>query len=150
MHAPARQHAAGTLPQLDTTAWNVTALENDPQLASLTAQDETVAAVSEEHKCLINVDGERPLICVRASGAHSEISLAQERLSIGVAVGTFEIEDLLVGPRCKRHSHLARSYEAADVTEILVSLDADIRSIRSDTSSAALGNPSPLPSCRFN
>ena len=69
---------------------------------------------------MVNVDGERPLICVRASGAHSEISLGPHRIGIGVAIGTFEIEDLLVGPRCKQHSHLARSYESANTTTVTV------------------------------
>lgn len=91
-----------------------------PVIHCCVQQSEGAAKIPEEHKTIVNVDSERPLICVRASGAHSEISLGPHRIGIGVAIGTFEIEDLLVGPRCKQHSHLARSYESASRTTITV------------------------------
>jgi hypothetical protein len=32
--------------------------------------------------------------------------------------GTFEIEDLLVGPKCRQHRYLARSYESLDSVQL--------------------------------
>ena len=32
--------------------------------------------------------------------------------------GTFEIEDLLVGPKCRQHRYLARSYESLDTAQL--------------------------------
>ncbi len=49
-------------------------------------QDDT-ASTPEEHRGIVNVDGERPLVVVRASGAHSDISFRKDHLGIGVAIG---------------------------------------------------------------
>jgi hypothetical protein len=103
---------------------------------------------------IVNVDGERPLAVVRASGARSDISLGSQHFGVGVAIGadagllsvqplimlvvthsipcivtctepayahfagTFEIEDLLVGPKCRQHRYLARSYESLDTAQL--------------------------------
>lgn len=49
-------------------------------------QDDS-ASMPEEHRGIVNVDGERPLVVVRASGAHSDISFGKDHLGIGVAIG---------------------------------------------------------------
>jgi hypothetical protein len=103
---------------------------------------------------IVNVDSERPLAVVRASGAKSDISLGSQHFGVGVAIGgdadmcaihqvlgslyqvhsitsrhfekqlpvmtagTFEIEDLLVGPKCRQHRYLARSYESLDTVQL--------------------------------
>lgn len=48
---------------------------------------ETLTSVSEEHVPIVNVDGERPLAVVRASGAKSDISLGSQHFGVGVAIG---------------------------------------------------------------
>ena len=48
---------------------------------------ETLTSVSEEHVPVVNVDGERPLAVVRASGAKSNISLGSQHFGVGVAIG---------------------------------------------------------------
>ena len=61
---------------------------------------------------VVNVDGERALVAVRATGGSADASLGAAHMAAGVAVGSFEIEDLLVGARCPAHAYLARSFEA--------------------------------------
>ena len=61
---------------------------------------------------VVNVDGERALVAVRATGGSADASLGVAHMAAGVAVGSFEIEDLLVGARCPAHAYLARSFEA--------------------------------------
>ena len=61
---------------------------------------------------VVNVDGERALVAVRATGGSADAALGAAHLSASVAVSLFEIEDLLVGSRCPAHAYLARSFEA--------------------------------------
>lgn len=61
---------------------------------------------------VVNVDGERALVAVRATGGSADASLGAAHMAASVAVGSFEIEDLLVGARCPAHAYLARSFEA--------------------------------------
>lgn len=122
---------------------------------------EMLTSVQEQHVPIVNVDGERLLAVVRASGAKSDISLSSQHFGLGVAIGagvfsvlssltltsavranqrkmhstdafhvqivemltyrfagTFEIEDLLVGPKCRQHRFLARSYESLDTVQL--------------------------------
>ncbi len=60
----------------------------------------------------VNVDGERSLVAVRATGGSADAALGAAHMAAGVAVASFEIEDLLVGARCPAHAYLARSFEA--------------------------------------
>ena len=61
---------------------------------------------------VVNVDSEESLLVVRASAGSADASVGGPHLSASVAVGRFEIEDLLVGARCPAHRYLARSFEA--------------------------------------
>ena len=56
------------------------------------------------------MDNERSLIVIRASGGSTDLSMGDGHFSTSLAVDAFEIEDLLVGPRCPRHAYLARSF----------------------------------------
>lgn len=58
---------------------------------------------------IVNVDNEHSLIVVRASGGSTTVALGPDSLDASVAIGAFEIEDLLVGPVCIENSYLARS-----------------------------------------
>ena len=58
---------------------------------------------------IVNVDNEHSLIVVRASGGSTTVAMGPNSLDANVAIGTFEIEDLLVGPVCIENSYLARS-----------------------------------------
>lgn len=58
---------------------------------------------------MVNVDGEQSLIVVRASGGSTTVTTGPNSMSASVAIGSFEIEDLLVGAVCLEHSYLARS-----------------------------------------
>lgn len=58
---------------------------------------------------MVNVDGEQSLVVVRASGGSTTVNTGPNSLSASVAIGSFEIEDLLVGAVCLEHSYLARS-----------------------------------------
>lgn len=114
---------------------------------------ESLTGIPEEQRPIVNVDGERPLAVVRASGAKSDISIGSQHFGAGVAIGeqlhkfccdapvliataswhlyaahpdstcvqligTFEIEDLLVGTQCRQHRFLARSYESLDTAHL--------------------------------
>ena len=59
---------------------------------------------------------ERSLIVIRASGGSADLSMGDGHFSTSLAVDAFEIEDLLVGPRCPRHAYLARSFVATRET----------------------------------
>ena len=59
---------------------------------------------------VVNADNERSLIVIRASGGSTDLSMGDGHFSTSLAVDAFEIEDLLVGPRCPRHAYLARSF----------------------------------------
>jgi len=61
---------------------------------------------------VVNVDGEESLLVMRASAGSADASVGGPHLFSSVAIGRFEIEDLLVGGRCARHRYLARSFEA--------------------------------------
>ena len=58
---------------------------------------------------MVNVDGEQSLVVVRASGGSTSVAMGPSSMSADVAIGSFEIEDLLVGSVCMEHSYLARS-----------------------------------------
>ena len=58
---------------------------------------------------IVNVDNEHSLIVVRASGGSTTLAMGPNSLDAKVAIGAFEIEDLLVGPVCLENSYLARS-----------------------------------------
>lgn len=61
---------------------------------------------------IVNIDNELSLIVVRASGGSATAQIADAHISARVAVGAFEIEDLLVGSRCAALGYLARSFQA--------------------------------------
>ena len=63
---------------------------------------------------VVNVDSEHSLLVVRASAGSVQATVGGPHLSATVAVGSFEIEDLLVGARCYEHRYLARSFEASE------------------------------------
>ena len=65
---------------------------------------------------VVNADNERSLIVIRASGGSTDLSMGDGHVSTSLAVDAFEIEDLLVGPRCPRHAYLARSFVATRET----------------------------------
>ena len=65
---------------------------------------------------VVNADNERSLIVIRASGGSTDLSMGDGHFSTSLAVDAFEIEDLLVGPRCPRHAYLARSFVATRKT----------------------------------
>ena len=58
---------------------------------------------------IVNVDSEHSLVVVRASGGSTSVALGPNSMSASVAIGAFEIEDLLVGAVCLENSYLARS-----------------------------------------
>ncbi len=80
------------------------------------ASDDTAfASPAAGHKLtdsssMVNVDGEQSLIVIRASSGSTDLSLCGGHFSTSLAVGAFEIEDLLVGKRCPEHGYLARSF----------------------------------------
>ena len=61
---------------------------------------------------VVNVDSERSLVVIRASKGSTDLSMGDGHFSASLAVDAFEIEDLLVGPRCPTHAYLARSFVA--------------------------------------
>ena len=77
-------------------------------------EEPTTAAAPKKDKVpydqtIVNVDNEHSLIVVRASGGSTTVALGPNSLAADVAIGAFEIEDLLVGPVCMENSYLARS-----------------------------------------
>lgn len=86
----------------------------------LSSSDETTYAsppastpyhLTDAHE-VVNVDAERALVVIRASGGSTDLSMGGGHFSASLAVDAFEIEDLLVGPRCPGHAYLARSFLA--------------------------------------
>jgi hypothetical protein len=63
-----------------------------------------------ETSAVVNVDGECSLVVLRASGGSTDLSLGDGHFSTSMAVGAFEIEDLLVGQKCPEHGYVARSF----------------------------------------
>lgn len=58
---------------------------------------------------IVNVDSEHSLVVVRASGGSTTVAMGPNSMAAQVAIGAFEIEDLLVGAVCLENSYLARS-----------------------------------------
>lgn len=54
----------------------------------------SLTGIPEEQRPIVNVDGERPLAVVRASGAKSDISISSQHFGVSVAIGT-GVTDLL-------------------------------------------------------
>lgn len=77
---------------------------------------------------IVNVDNEHSLIVVRASGGSTTVALGPDSLDASVAIGAFEIEDLLVGPVCIENSYLARS--SLPAKEIFHEPSSDIASMQ--------------------
>lgn len=73
----------------------------------------TAAAPKKDHvpydQTIVNVDSEHSLVVVRASGGSTTVAMGPNSMSAQVAIGAFEIEDLLVGAICLENSYLARS-----------------------------------------
>ena len=61
---------------------------------------------------VVNIDNEESLLVVRASAGSADASVGGPHLSASFAIGRFEVEDLLVGPRSRSHRYLARSFDA--------------------------------------
>ena len=73
---------------------------------------------------VVNADDERSLIVIRASKGSTDLSMGDGHFSTSLAVDAFEIEDLLVGPRCPEHGYLARSFLATrEKTSLLLRPD---------------------------
>ena len=68
---------------------------------------------------MVNVDGEESLLVVRASAGSADATVGGPHLSASFAIGRFEIEDLLVGPKSGSHKYLARSFDAPLPGELL-------------------------------
>ena len=58
---------------------------------------------------IVNVDSEHSLVVVRVSGGSTTVAMGPNSMLAQVAIGAFEIEDLLVGAVCLENSYLARS-----------------------------------------
>lgn len=71
---------------------------------------------------VVNIDGEHSLLVVRASAGTADAAVGGPHLSASVAIGRFEIEDLLVGAVCPQHKYLARSFEAPGEKPSILSL----------------------------
>ena len=78
--------------------------DGEPVTAAAPAKDKV-----PYDQTMVNVDGEQSLVVVRASGGSTTVSTGPNSMSASVAIGSFEIEDLLVGAVCLEHSYLARS-----------------------------------------
>ena len=63
---------------------------------------------------IVNVDKEVSLIVVRASGGSAFARVSEAHVAASVTVGSFEIEDLLVGARCSALGYLARSFQTGN------------------------------------
>ncbi len=72
---------------------------------------------------VINVDGEESLLVVRASEGSADATVGGPHLFASFAIGRFEIEDLLVGPKCPGHRYLARSFDAPTPGKILLQMN---------------------------
>lgn len=63
---------------------------------------------------MLNVDGEEGLLVVRASAGSADATVGGPHLYASVAIGRFEIEDLLVGETCPSHRYLAASFRTPE------------------------------------
>lgn len=95
---------------------NITSCYSCSAALQVTEEDEepiTAAAPKKDMvpygQTIVNVDSEHSLIVVRASGGSTTVAMGPNSLDAQVAIGAFEIEDLLVGPVCMENSYLARS-----------------------------------------
>ena len=83
------------------------------QFAEEDGEPVTAAAPKKDEppsdQTIVNVDNEHSLLVMRASGGSTTVAMGRNRLSASVAIGAFEIQDLLVGAVCKENSYLARS-----------------------------------------
>ncbi|KAK9908805.1 hypothetical protein WJX75_003140 [Coccomyxa subellipsoidea] len=70
-----------------------------------------------DSSAVVNVEGEQSLIVIRASSGSTDLSMGGGHFSTSLAVGAFEIEDLLVGKRCPDHGYLARSFVVTRVVD---------------------------------
>lgn len=77
-----------------------------------TGADKTSSLSHGPKEGVINVDGEESLLVVRASAGSADATVGGPHLFASFAIGRFEIEDLLVGPKCPGHKYLARSFDA--------------------------------------
>ena len=84
-------------------------------------QDQGDVASNRRGLAAVHLPAEVSLIAVRSTGVDVDFSYGPTHLSVGCAVGRFEIEDLLVGSRCAPHRFLARSYDAAHVVRSALS-----------------------------
>eukprot|EP00884_Botryococcus_braunii_P010315 jgi/Botrbrau1/19285/Bobra.0073s0028.1 len=66
----------------------------------------------------VDVDGERGLVVIRAMSGSTSVGLATGHMSTHFGIGAFEMEDLLVGPRCPEHRYLGRSFVATEGLEL--------------------------------
>lgn len=113
-------HACGLLQVTNSLQFGCftpsTALQFDSE------SEEPVTAVAPKKdmvpygQTIVNVDNEHSLIVVRASGGSTSVAMGPDSLDADVAIGAFEIEDLLVGPVCIENSYLARSSLPAQET----------------------------------
>ncbi|KAL4447306.1 hypothetical protein ABPG77_007339, partial [Micractinium sp. CCAP 211/92] len=75
----------------------------------------------------VSVDGEVPLIVLRASGGTCRFSYGAAGMTVHTALGSLEIEDLLVGQRCPRNRFLASSHAGVEQVGEETFFDADER-----------------------
>ena len=69
---------------------------------------------------IVNIDDEISLVVVRASGGRASARVSDPHVAASVGVGSFEIEDLLVGSRSPAMGYLARSFETGAVTCLML------------------------------
>lgn len=60
---------------------------------------------------VVNIDGEQSLLVVKAAEGSVDALVGDDQLSATLAIGQFEIKDLLSGSQCHKHKYLAHSYE---------------------------------------
>ena len=88
---------------------------------------------------IVNIDEEHSLVAVRASGGDSTVAIGPNSLAADVAIGAFEIEDLLVGPVCVQNSYLARS--SLPAKETFYDPSTEIASMRLESSKEIAAGP---------
>ncbi|KAL4443584.1 hypothetical protein ABPG75_011321 [Micractinium tetrahymenae] len=75
----------------------------------------------------VSVDDEVPLIVLRAAGGTCQFTYGTPGMTVHTALGSLEIEDLLVGPRCRRNRFLASSHAGVELVGDETFFDADDR-----------------------
>lgn len=93
-----------------------------PEVASPGAEAAAASACAapvHDPGSIINVDGEVALVVVRASGGVCGFSYGAAGMTIHTALGSLEVEDLLVGQRCPGARFLARSSAPAAGVEVV-------------------------------